>query len=171
MLLQCFFPFSFWCCMLFFIFLTASPSLFSICRWLPYFLLTIYCLLSAFSVGHSPTSLQYTPFPLSLFSSTISFPPSSVLATSHLPLSLPSATRFISSCSLIYQSNSSSPAAFGVEREEKPQAAFLKKPVAARGINMKSLGRCRFSLKLTFKLFHKYEIKLRAQMGLHPLLL
>lgn len=53
---------------------------------------------------------------------------------------------------------------------KKPQAAFLRKPVAAMGINMRSLGRCHFSLKMTFKLFHKYEIKPRAQMGLHPLL-
>lgn len=110
-------------------------------------------------------------------SSSLSFllrlPPSllSVGHPLHLPLRLLSATQFIGSCSLIYQSNSSFAAAFGGEREEKPQAAFLKKPVAARGINMRSLGRCRFSLKLTFKLFHKYEIKPRAQMGLHPLLL
>lgn len=70
-----------------FIFPIASSSHFRICRWLPYFLPAIYYLLSVFSVSHSPTSLQYMPFPLPLFSSTISYLPSSVLATSHLSLS------------------------------------------------------------------------------------
>lgn len=128
--------------------------------------------LSPFSLDHSPTSLQYRPSsPGSL--SSLHLPPfllPQYRPSPHLPLPLLSAKQFIGSCSLIYQSNSSFPAAFGGEREEKPQAAFLKKPVAATGINMRSLGRCRFSLKLTFKLFHKYEIKPRAQMGLHPLL-
>lgn len=77
MLLQCFFFFLM--LHVIFIFPTASPSLFSICCWLPYFLPTIYYLLSIFSVGHSPTSLQYMPFPLLSFlppsSTSPSFPP------------------------------------------------------------------------------------------------
>lgn len=125
----------------------------------------------------------YNP-PLSLFSPSLhlpSFPPS-FLSPSFSPS--PASAACPTSLSLPCQQSSLSAVAIssispihlslqplGAEQEEKPQAAFLKKPVAATGINMRSLGRCRFSLKLTFKLFHKYEIKPRAQMGLHPLLL
>lgn len=40
--------------------------------------------------------------------------------------------------------------------------------MAATGTNVRSWGRCRFSLKVTFKLFHKYEIKLEGPDGLPP---
>lgn len=116
-----------------------------------------------------PPSLHLTSSPPSLLSP--SFPPSSASATRPTSLSLSCQQSSLSAVAV----SSISPIhlslqPLGGEREEKPQAAFLKKPVAATGINMRSLGRCRFSLKLTFKLFRKYEIKPRAQMGLHPLL-
>lgn len=40
--------------------------------------------------------------------------------------------------------------------------------MAATGTNVRSWRRCHFSLKLTFKLFHKYEIKLEGPDGLPP---
>lgn len=51
---------------------------------------------------------------------------------------------------------------------KKKKKERKKHSAAATGTNVRSWRRCRFSLKLTFKLFHKYEIKLEGPDGLPP---
>lgn len=160
---------------------TEPLSYLSMCLFISYFSpyrqpssLSIFLPLQFRPLSHLSTTLPSLFFLLhsiSLPSLLSSLPPSSASATRPTSLSLSCQQSSLSAVAV----SSISPIhlslqPLGAEQEEKPQAAFLKKPVAATGINMRSLGRCRFSLKLTFKLFHKYEIKPKAQMGLHPLL-
>lgn len=89
---------------------------------------------SLFSLDYFPISLQssplsFLPHSISLPSLLSSLPPSFLpqhQRSSHLPLPLLSAKQFIGSCSLIYQSNSSFPAAFGGRARGKTTGCLPK---------------------------------------------